>query len=573
MTTSLEIAAKATLTDISTIAERLGIPAEFVELHGKYKAKIDLDVLEAFKDRPLGKYILVTAVTPTPLGEGKTTTTIGLGMALNKLNYNAAIAVRQSSLGPVFGIKGGGAGGGRSQVVPLEQSVLHLNGDFHALGQAHNQIAAMVDNSWYHGNPLQIDPDRIQFRRALDVNDRFLRNITIGKGAKADGKPREAGFDIVAASELMAILALVNGSNALTAIKDLRARLGRVLVAFDEQGKPITADDIRAAGAATVLMREALKPNLMQTIENTPAFVHAGPFGNIAHGNSSILADQVALRCADYVVTEAGFGADMGGEKFFNIKCRASGLWPDAAVVVATIRALKSQTGKYKITPGKPLPSELLDENPDDVYEGGANLRAQIANIRRFGVPVIVALNAYPEDFDSEIEAVRRIAQESGAVDMAVSRVFAEGGAGGVELAQKVVDMINSHPVSERNQYLYPDDMPIVDKIRTIATNIYGADDISLSDIAAAQIATFEEQGYGHMPICMAKTHLSLSHDPALKGAPTGYIFPIREVRASVGAGFIYPLAGNMVTMPGLSADNAAMHIDIDENGNTVGLF
>ncbi len=571
MKTSLQIAASAQLSPISAIAERLGIPEQYVEPHGRHRAKINLDVLEALSDRPKGKYILVTAITPTPLGEGKTTTTIGLGMALNRIGKNAAIAIRQSALGPVFGIKGGGAGGGYSQVVPLEESVLHLNGDFHAIAQAHNQIAAIVDNSWYHGNPLGIDPERIQIRRTVDVNDRFLRNITIGQGGKSNGFPRQSGFDIVAASELMAILALVTGNNSLEALRDLRARLGRLLVAFDQQGRPITADDVRAAGAATVLMRETLKPNLMQTIENTPALIHAGPFGNIAHGNSSILSDQIALRAADYVVTEGGFGADMGAEKFFDIKCRTGNLWPAAAVVVATIRALKSHTGKYAITPGKPLPPELLAENPDDVYEGGANLRAQIANVRRFGVPVVVALNAFPEDKPSEIEAVRRIAMEAGAVDMSVSTVFAAGGQGGIDLAHKVIAAAEGS--SSTPQFLYPLDMPIADKIRAIATSIYGADDISLSEQAAEQIASFEANGYGNLPICMAKTHLSISHDPKLKGAPSGYIFPIREVRASIGAGFIYPLAGTMMTMPGLSAEIAAQHIDIDENGNTVGLF
>ncbi len=571
MKTSLQIASAARLDPIGTIAERAGIPERFVEHHGRSKAKIDLNVLAEFRDRPLGKYILVTAITPTPLGEGKTTTTIGLGMALSKLGKNAAIAIRQSSMGPVFGIKGGGAGGGYAQVVPLEESVLHLNGDFHALALAHNQIAAMTDNSWYHGNPLDIDPERIQIRRVMDVNDRFLRDITIGQGGKANGEPRQAGFDIVAASELMAILALVDGRDGAEALKNLRARLGRMVVAFDRQGAPITADDIKAAGAATVIMRESLKPNLMQTIENTPAFIHAGPFGNIAHGNSSILADQIALRVADYVVTEAGFGADMGAEKFFNIKCRASGLWPAAAVMVATVRALKSQTGKYKITPGKPLPPELLAENPDDVYAGGANLSKQIANVRRFGVPVVVALNAFPDDKPSEIAAVRAIAKAAGAVDTAVSTVFADGGEGGLELARMVIAAAETGHTSPA--FLYPLDSSIKQKIHAIATEIYGAADVSFSEQAEQQISTYQAKGFGELPICMAKTHLSLSHDPALKGAPSGYTFPIREVRASVGAGFIYPLAGTMVTMPGLGTSPAAQSIDIDEDGNTVGLF
>ncbi len=571
MKTSLQIASAARLDPIGTVAERAGIPERFVEHHGHSKAKIDLDVLAELRDRPLGKYILVTAITPTPLGEGKTTTTIGLGMALSKLGKNAAIALRQSSMGPVFGIKGGGAGGGYAQIVPLEESVLHLNGDFHALALAHNQIAAMTDNSWYHGNPLDIDPERIQIRRVIDVNDRFLRDITIGQGGKANGQPRQAGFDIVAASELMAILALAAGRDSLDALKNLRARLGRMVVAFDRQGTPITADDIKAAGAATVIMRETLKPNLMQTIENTPAFIHAGPFGNIAHGNSSILADQIALRVADYVVTESGFGADMGAEKFFNIKCRASGLWPAAAVMVATVRALKSQTGKYKITPGKPLPPELLAENPDDVYAGGANLSKQIANVRRFGVPVVVALNAFPDDKPSEIAAVREIAKAAGAVDMAVSTVFADGGQGGLELARMVIAAADTGHTSPA--FLYPLEASIKQKIHAIATEIYGADDVSFSEQAEQQISTYEAKGFGNLPICMAKTHLSLSHDPALKGAPSGYTFPIREVRASVGAGFIYPLAGTMMTMPGLGATPSAQSIDIDADGNTIGLF
>jgi formate--tetrahydrofolate ligase len=571
MKTSLQIASEAPLDPIADVAERAGIPARFVELHGSHRAKINLNVLDELGERPLGKYILVTAITPTPLGEGKTTTTIGLGMALNRIGKNAAIALRQSSLGPVFGIKGGGAGGGYSQVIPLEESIVHLNGDIHAVQQAHNQIAALVDNSLFHGNPLDIDPERIVIRRVLDVNDRFLRNVTVGQGGEKNGTPRETGFDITVASELMAILALATGSSSRDAIKSLRARIGKMVVAFTRDGRPVTAEDVRAAGAATVLMRETLKPNLMQTIENTPAFIHAGPFANIAQGNSSILADQIALRVADYVVTEAGFGMDMGGEKFFNIKCRASGLWPAAAVVVATVRALKSHTGKYKIVAGKPLPSELLAENPDDVYAGGANLRKQIENARLFGVPVVVAVNAYPDDKPSEIEAIRTIAQEAGAEGTAVSSVFANGGAGGEELARMVVAAAERSRAEPR--FLYPLEQPIMAKIHTLATSIYGAEGVSYTPLAEEQIAGFEANGFGAPPICMAKTHLSLSHDPALKGAPGGYTFHIREVRASVGAGFIYPLAGDMVTMPGLGRSPAAHSIDIDEDGNTVGLF
>ncbi|NTW03316.1 MAG: formate--tetrahydrofolate ligase [Oscillochloris sp.] len=571
MKTSLEIANAAHVDPISVIAERAGIPARFVEPHGRNRAKINLNVLDELRDRPLGTYILVAAITPTPLGEGKTTTTIGLGMALNRIGKRAAVALRQSSLGPAFGIKGGGSGGGYSQVIPLEESILHLNGDIHAIEQAHNQLAALVDNSWYHGNPLGIDPDQILIRRVMDVNDRFLRNITVGQGSRKDGIPRNTGFDIAVASELMAILALVGGNSGSEAIKNLRARIAKMVVAFTHDGKPVTAEDVRGAGAATVLMREALKPNLMQTIENTPAFVHAGPFANIAHGNSSILADQIGLRVSDYVVTEAGFGMDIGGEKFFDIKCRASGLWPAVAVIVATIRALKSHTGRYKIISGKPLPPELLAENPDDVYAGGENLRKQIENARAFGVPVVVALNAYPDDRPSEIEAVRQIALEAGAVDMAISAVFANGGAGGEDLARKVVAAAEASRA--RPKFLYDLDQPIKEKIRTIATTIYGAADVSYTQEASDQITSFEASGFGRLPICMAKTQLSLSHDPKLAGAPSGYTFHIREVRASVGAGFIYPLAGDMMTMPGLGAHPAAHTIDIDADGNTVGLF
>jgi formate--tetrahydrofolate ligase len=571
MLTSLEIAASAKLAPIGAVAEMIGVPQEYVEPHGRHKAKIDLSILDDHRDRPLGKLILVTAITPTPLGEGKTTTTIGLGMALNRVGKRAAIAIRQSSLGPVFGIKGGGAGGGYSQVVPLEESILHLTGDIHAIGQAHNQLAALTDNAFYHGNPLQIDPERIQIRRVMDVNDRYLRDVTIGQGGKLNGTPRRTGFDITVASELMAILALADGRSARAALHDLRARIGRMVVAFDTSGRPVTAEQVGGAGAATVLMRETLKPTLMQTIENTPAFLHAGPFANIAHGNSSVLADQVALRFADYVVTEAGFGMDMGGEKFFDIKCRASGLWPAAAVVVATVRALKSHTGKYQITPGKPLPPELVAENPDDVLVGGANLRKQIENVRRYGVPVVVAINSYPDDRESEIAAIRQIAREAGAVGVAVSHVFAEGGRGGEELARMVVAAADG--AAPQPQFLYPLDQPIKQKIATIATEIYGAADVSYTAAAEEQIAAFEANGFGGLPICMAKTHLSLSHDPDLKGAPQGFTFPIREVRASVGAGFIYPLAGGMPTMPGLGASPAAHRIDIDADGNTVGLF
>jgi formate--tetrahydrofolate ligase len=572
MKTSLKIAAEARLEPIAAIAERLGLPAGYLEPYGRYRGKIDLTFLDYYHDRPLGRYVLVSAITPTPLGEGKTTTAIGLAMALNRIGKRAAVTLRQSSLGPVFGIKGGGAGGGYSQIVPLAESILHLNGDIHAVSQAHNQLAALTDNSWYHGNPLDIDPDRIEIRRVVDVNDRFLRQVMIGLGGKQNGFPRQTGFDISVASELMAILAMVNGVGARAALRDLRSRIGRMVVAFRRDGTPITAEDVRGAGAATVLMREALKPNLMQTIENTPALIHAGPFANIAQGNSSILADLIALRCADYVVTEAGFGVDIGAEKFFNLKCRASGLWPDVAVIVATIRALKAHSGKYDIVAGKPLPPALLHENPDNVISGGANLRRQIENLHQFKVPVIVALNAYPEDTPAEIDAVAHIATTAGAAGMAVSNVYAAGSAGGVDLARLVIE-VAERPGPRPVQFLYPLEWSLADKITTIAHRIYGAAAVTFSPTAAAQLAALEDAGFGNLPICMAKTHLSLSHDPALRGAPEGFTFPIREVRLSAGAGFILPIAGTTVTMPGLGAHPAAHQIDIDDEGNIVGLF
>ncbi|MGQ9875259.1 MAG: formate--tetrahydrofolate ligase [Chloroflexus sp.] len=572
MKTSLQIAAEARLEPIAAIAERLGLPAGYLEPYGRYRGKIDLTFLDDYHDRPLGRYVLVSAITPTPLGEGKTTTAIGLAMALNRIGKRAAVTLRQSSLGPVFGIKGGGAGGGYSQIVPLAESILHLNGDIHAVSQAHNQLAALTDNSWYHGNPLDIDPDRIEIRRVVDVNDRFLRQVMIGLGGKQNGFPRQTGFDISVASELMAILAMVNGVGARAALRDLRSRIGRMVVAFRRDGTPITAEDVRGAGAATVLMREALKPNLMQTIENTPALIHAGPFANIAQGNSSILADLIALRCADYVVTEAGFGVDIGAEKFFNLKCRASGLWPDVAVIVATIRALKAHSGKYDIVAGKPLPPALLHENPDDVISGSANLRRQIENLHQFKVPVIVALNAYPEDAPAEIDAVAHIATTAGAAGMTVSNVYAEGSAGGVDLARLVIE-IAERPGPRPVQFLYPLEWSLADKITTIAHRVYGAAAVTFSPTAAAQLAALEDTGFGNLPICMAKTHLSLSHDPALRGAPEGFTFPIREVRLSAGAGFILPIAGTTVTMPGLGAHPAAHQIDIDDEGNIVGLF
>ncbi|MDQ3030493.1 MAG: formate--tetrahydrofolate ligase [Actinomycetota bacterium] len=563
MKTSLQIASAARLDPIGLIAERAGIPERFVEHHGRSKAKIDLDVLAEFRDRPLGKYILVTAITPTPLGEGKTTTTVGLGQAFSHIGKRATIAIRQPSMGPTFGIKGGAAGGGYSQVVPMELLNLHLTGDMHAVTAAHNLLAAMIDNHVHQNDDFfNVDRHSVTWRRVLDVNDRVLRNIIVGLGTRPDGVIRQTGFDITAASECMAVLALS------TSLQDMRRRLGRIVIGNTTDGKPITAEELKAAGAMTVIMREAIKPNLMQTLENTPVLVHAGPFGNIAHGNSSIVADLVGIRGGDYLVTEAGFGADMGAERFFNIKCRTSGLHPDAAVLVATVRALKAHSGRFKIVAGRPLPPELLENNPDDVLAGAANLRKQIDNIRVHGVSPVVAINAFPTDHASEHAAIREIAESFGA-RAAVSTHFTDGGRGGVELAEVVADA-----AEEPSDFclLYPDDASLRDKIEAVATKVYGAANVEYDLVASRQLDSYERNGFGDLPVCIAKTHLSLSSDPTLKGAPTGWTLPVRQVRASVGAGFIYPICGDMRTMPGLSSSPAAERIDIDEHGEIVGL-
>ncbi|MEM9952772.1 MAG: formate--tetrahydrofolate ligase [Chloroflexota bacterium] len=561
----LEIAQNAQLKHINEIAEQLELdPDTDLEHYGKYMAKVNLSVLDKFKDKPNGKYIDITALTPTPLGEGKSTTTVGLGQALNYIGKKATVTVRQPSQGPTFGIKGGAAGGGYSQIVPMENFNLHLTGDIHAIGAAHNLIAAMIDAHLHHGNALNIEPQTIPWRRVLDLNDRALRNVIVGLGKKSDGVPRETGFDITVASELMAILALT------TSLQDMRQRIGRMVIAYDRDKKPITADDIQAAGAATVLMRDAIKPTLMQTLENTPAFVHAGPFANIAHGNSSILADMIALKTSDYVVTESGFGADVGAEKFFNIKCRYSGLIPDAAVLVVTVRALKSHTGKYKIIPGKPLPDKLTQENIADVEAGAVNMIQHLENLRKFGITPVVAINRFTDDTDAEIDAVEQLAIDAGALGASVANHWAEGGAGASELAEMVVQATEQ---DNDFRFLYDVDLPIKDKIEIIAKEIYRADSVEYERTAERQIRQFEKDGFGNLPICMAKTHLSFSADPKLKGAPRGFTLPITEVRASVGAGFIYPLCGDMRTMPGLGSKPAAMTVDIDDNGNVVGLF
>ncbi len=558
----LEIAGTARLKPLADIAGASGIPLECLEPYGSGAAKIGLDAIGKMADRPRAKYVVVSAITPTPLGEGKTTTTVGLGMGFSHIDKRATIAIRQPSMGPTFGIKGGAAGGGYSQVVPMELLNLHLTGDMHAVTAAHNMCSAALDAHLYHGNATGIDFHNITWRRVIDVNDRALRNTVIGLGGRLDGIPRETGFDITAASEVMATLALC------TSLQDLRARLGRIVVGYTKAGTPVTAEDIEVAGAMAVILREAIKPNLMQTLENTPALVHTGPFGNIATGNSSIVADQVGIHMGDYLITEAGFGADMGAERFFNIKCRASGLAPDAAVLVATVRGLKAHSGNHRIIAGKPLPEDLLKENPDEVHQGGDNLRKQLENMRIHGCTPVVAINVFPEDHRGDIAAIKEIAAEFDA-RAAVSTHFTDGGAGAIELAHAVAEAADE---PSEFRVLYPDDMPLRDKIRTVATKVYGAADVEFSSQANSQLDTYEGAGFGHLPVCIAKTHLSISSDASLKGAPTGWTLPVREVRASVGAGFVYPICGDMRTMPGLGASPALQRIDIDADGNIVGL-
>ncbi|MBK9214773.1 MAG: formate--tetrahydrofolate ligase [Chloracidobacterium sp.] len=565
MQSDLYIAQHAKLRPVVEIAEQLGLGPDDIDIYGSpYIAKVRLDVLEKFKNRPKAKYIDISAITPTPLGEGKSTTLIGLGQAMKCLGKRAVVTLRQPSQGPTFGIKGGAAGGGYAQVVPMETFNLNLTGDIHAVTAANNLLAAMIDNRLLRGNPLNINPHSITWKRVVDTNDRALRKIIVGLGGRMEGGiPRETGFDITVASEVMAVLALT------TSLRDMRERFGRIVVGLTHDKTPVTAEEVGAAGAMTVLMRDAIRPTIMQTLENTPALVHAGPFANVAHGNSSILADLIGVRTADYVMTESGFGADIGAEKFFNIKCRYSGLTPDACVIVTTIRALKSHSGKYKVVAGKPLPPEMLENNVADVEAGASNLRKQIENVRLHGVTPVVAINAFDSDHADEIEAVKRVAIESGALGAAVSTHWANGGKGAVELAEMVIAAADQ---SSEFKFLYELDQPIKAKIETIAKQIYGAEDVWYEPFADQQIKAYEENGFGGLPICMAKTHLSLSHDPKLKGAPTGFTLPIREVRASVGAGFIYPICGDMRTMPALPEHPAAEQVDIDKDGNIVGL-
>jgi len=563
MKSDLQIAREARLEPIEHVANRASIPESYLEHYGRDVAKVSLDIEQAHEGRPRAKYVVVTAVTPTPLGEGKTTTAVGLAQGLEKIGRKTMLALRQPSMGPTFGIKGGAAGAGYSQVLPMEKLNLHLTGDFHAITAAHNLLAAMIDNHLHQGNALDIEPHSISWRRVVDVNDRALRNTIVGLGSRIDGVPRQTGFDITAASEVGVILSLA------TSLADLRARLGRIVVAYTRSGEPVSAEDLHAAGAMTVIMKDAIKPNLLQTTENTPVLVHAGPFGNIATGNSSVIADQVGSRCGDFLLTEAGFGADMGAERFFNIKCRTSGLRPDAAVLVVTIRALKAHSGRYKIVAGKPLPPDMLADSPEDVFAGADNLRKHIEIVRTFGVSPIVALNVFPDDHDDEIEAVRRVAEQEGA-HFAASTHVVDGGNGAMELARAVVDACDQ-PTDFRYTYDLADSLET--KIEKIATEVYGADGIDISPQAAKDLAHFEELGYGRLPVVMAKTHLSLSHDPQLKGRPTGWRLPVREVRAAVGAGYVYAICGNMRTMPGLGAHPAAERIDIDDSGQVVGLF
>ncbi len=562
MKSDIDISQAAKLEPIVDMCKRYGFQEEHIDQYGRHKAKLSLDCMK--NREPEGKYIVVTAITPTPLGEGKTVTTVGLSQALNKIGKTAACAIRQPSMGPTFGIKGGAAGGGYSQVIPMEEFNLHMTGDIHAVSIAHNLMAAFVDNSIHHGNPLDLEPHSVLTRRVVDISDRALRNTVVALGGKIHGYPRETGFDIAVASEVMAILALASD------LQDLRERLGKIIIGANRDGKSITTEDLKVAGAMAALMTESIKPNIMQTLEGTPAIIHAGPFANIAHGNSSIIADRVGLRYFDYTVTEAGFGADIGAEKFFNIKCRASGLKPDAAVLVCTIRGLKAHSGKFKIIPGKPLPEDMLTEDLDAIQAGLTNLEKQIENVKKHGVSVVVVVNRFPADTDNEVQAVIDAAKSYGVNDAVQHTMHPEGGEGGRDLAEAVVKAAES---PSEFKFLYPDEMSLKDKINTIVQEIYGGTSAGIYPKAKKQIAQYEEWGYGHLPICMAKTHLSLSHDPKLPGRPTDFRVPVDEVRLSAGAGFVYPICGKMMTMPGLPTHPAGEKVDIDKDGKIIGLF
>jgi formate--tetrahydrofolate ligase len=565
MKSDLEIAQEAQLEPISKIANELGLLEDEVELYGKYKAKISLDVLDRLKDKPTGKFIVVTGMTPTPLGEGKTLTTVGLAQALNRIGKRTIACIRQPSLGPTFGIKGGAAGGGYSQVVPMEDFNLHLTGDTHAVSMAHNLLAAMIDNHLNHGNELGIDPFSITWPRVVDISDRALRNVIIGLGGKENGYPRETAFDIAVASEVMAILGLS------ASLADLRDRLSRIVIGTSKDRKPVTAGDLQAAGAMTVLLRDAIKPNLLQTLEHTPVFVHTGPFGNIAHGNSSVLADQIGLKVADFVVTESGFGSDLGFEKMVDIKCRHSGLRPDAAVIVATVRALKAHSGKYRIVAGRPLPEGLGQEDLEAVEQGMGNLEKHIENVtQEGGLPAVVCINRFSYDSDSEIELVRQRALAAGATACEVSEVWEHGGAGGEALANALVKAAD---MGNKFDFLYKDDQTIEEKVAAVATRMYGADGVDWSPEARRQMRQFTDWGLADLPICIAKTNFSLSADAGKLGRPTNFRVNVRELRPAAGAKFLIAYLGAIRTMPGLPSEPAASHVDIDERGWVTGLF
>ena len=556
MASDIEIARAATLKPITEIGARLDIPAEALESYGSTKAKVRSDFIAGLSDRPDGKLVLVTAINPTPAGEGKTTTTVGLGDGLNRIGKRAAICLREPSLGPCFGMKGGAAGGGHAQVVPMEDINLHFTGDFHAITSAHNLLSALIDNHIYWGNALQIDTRRVTWRRVMDMNDRALRQIVSSLGGVANGFPREAGFDITVASEIMAILCLASD------LADLQKRLGDIIVGYRRDRSAVTARDLEADGAMTVLLKEAMQPNLVQTLENNPAFVHGGPFANIAHGCNSVIATRTALKLADYVVTEAGFGADLGAEKFFDIKCRKAGLKPDAAVIVATVRALKMNGGVAR--------EALGEENVEALVRGCVNLGRHIENVKSFGLPVVVAINHFISDTDAEVAALQAYAAEQG-VEAVLCRHWADGSKGTEALARKVVEMVEGG--TSNFAPIYPDDMPLMAKIETIATKIYRADGVAADKQVVEQLERWEADGFGHLPVCMAKTQYSFSADPTLRGAPTGHIVPVREVRLSAGAGFIVAICGEIMTMPGLPKVPSANHIRLDADGQIEGLF
>ena len=556
MLSDIEIAQQAKMQKITDVAAKLGIGEDDIELYGKYKAKLSYDLIRRVEEKQPGKLILVTAITPTPAGEGKSTTTVGLAQGMHKLGKRVIVALREPSLGPCMGIKGGAAGGGYSQVVPMEDINLHFTGDFHAITSAHMLLSAMLDNHIQQGNVLNIDPRRIVWKRVVDMNDRELRNIVVGLGGKAHGVPRQDGFDITVASEVMAILCLASN------LHDLKERLSKIIVAYDYSGKPVTAGQIKAHGAMAALLKDAIKPNLVQTLENVPAIIHGGPFANIAHGCNSVMATRTAMRVADYTITEAGFGADLGAEKFFDIKCRYAGLKPDAAVIVATVRALKMHGGVPK--------TELTTPNVEAVKKGLVNLEKHIENVKKFGVPVVVAINIFAQDTEEELEAVRVHCAKHG-VNVALSDVFARGGEGGVELAKEVIALADSGKSDFKP--LYELDMPLKEKIETIAKEIYGADGVNYTKEADKALKEFEDLGYGNLPVCMAKTQYSFSDDPALLGRPSGFKITIRNCRISAGAGFIVVLTGDVMTMPGLPKVPAAEKIDVSDDGVISGLF